>query len=465
MTLGPEEIKAAWTRLAESGQWAPPPGDALYKCKFERSGFRSYSLSAEDGTWKLLVSRLDFGNSDPKALLEVYAPGHDAAFPDLSDFVFKHSIGVNGGTNMNQAVKQLHITLGANEEAWRRRINYLLALSQKDSAGRVNGSFVLDAIPALPEMSPYLFESRIRRGRTMSLFGPGGAGKTTVATALLISLLSGQEVVPGWRPTGTFNTLTLDWDEGREEEAVRLRAICAGHDIAWSKTRYHYKRMGRPLPDSADSIGRYIADHGVDVVLISPVGRAIRENEHLGPAAAIDELYEVLREFGTTNILIDHVPGASLKIESDREYGSVRKRDNARGSYSIYSKSESEEPGSRIVIIRNKKADALAPFQPPAAIRVEFDPPWPKADGSYDTIAFFPDQVGSSAIDDQMGSTIHMKEMLYDILTTGHRSLDQLVTESGFKPASVRACLYRYRGQWFGQLPSKAWEALPRPGL
>lgn len=392
MTLSPAD---QWREDAAAGKWKPAPGDPLHECEFIKMGFRSWGLAAatktKDGQpeWRLTLSRLDFGDSNPSALLEVHAPGHDNAFGDLDWFVMSHTIGTNGGTNFNQATKRLEDTLGGAKDDWERRLTYLIKRAKEANVGGGNGTYASVYRPAALATPDYVFDRRVRGGRTMSLFGPGSAGKTTIADGLIVSACAGIEIIPGWIPTRRFSVLICDWDEGEEEEQVRLGAICAAYNVDLPGG-YHYKRMTRPLHDVADEVGSYIAKNEIELVVISPMGRAARSfGENItGP---VDEMYEILRTFGTTNILIDHVTGDNMKGGAQREFGSVRKRDNARGSYAV--DVQSEEPGTRVLVVRNTKADALAPRQPDQAIRVEYEPPWPKDDGSYDKITFHADEI------------------------------------------------------------------------
>ena len=185
-----EDLKVARDDLAkqlQNGSWTPPPGDALTDCEFLKVGFRSWGLESPDKDWRLVLSRLDFGSKDPSALLTVFAPNHVNAFGDLDWFVFSHAVGVNGGTNFNQCVKRLNTTLGGAEMDWSRRIVYLIGLARQANAGANNGTFSTMAFQRIEEQPPFVFNGRIREGRTMSIFGPGSAGKTTLVDGLIAS--------------------------------------------------------------------------------------------------------------------------------------------------------------------------------------------------------------------------------------------------------------------------------------
>ena len=461
----PEPIVAAqWREDAANGKWKPAPGDPLHECDFVKMGFRSWGLEAPTKTvdgqpeWKLVLSRLDFGDSNPSALLEVYAPKHDNAFGDLDWFVMSHTIGTNGGTNFNQAAARLEATLGAAKADWERRLTYLIKRAKEANVGGSNGTYASTFRPAILAPPEFVFDRRVRSGRTMSLFGPGSAGKTTIADGLIVSACSGIEIVPGWIPTRRFPTLICDWDEGEDEEKVRIGAICDAYETELT-AGYHYKRMTRPLHDVADEIGSYIAKNRVELLVVSPMGRASRNfGENItGP---VDEVYEILRTFGTTNILIDHVTGANVKGGAEREFGSVRKRDNARGSYAV--DVQSEEPGQRVLVIRNTKADALAPRQPDQAIRVEYDPPWPKDDGSYNTIVFREDSISrpgyASPQQSQFIGAASIRVTMMEALEDGPLTVDQLVAQTGFNAPSIRTKLNTFKGAHFNKLEDGRWE-------
>lgn len=442
--------------LQASGEWQPQAGDALAECEFIRAGFRAWGLEASDKSWRLNLSRLDFGDSNPSALLTVYAPNHAEAFGDLGWLAFSHSVGANGGTNFNQCVTRCTETLGGSKQDWARRITYLIARAKQANAGTNNGTFSTSGIPSLSNQMPFVFAGRVREGRTLSIYGPGGAGKTTFSDGLVVSATTGREIIPGWRPMRSYRTMVLDWDEGREEEEVRLAAICRAYGVTLA-AGYHYKRLSRPLADVADEVGTYIAENQIELVFVSPVDKATRsQGDNL--ALPVIELHEVLREFRTTNILIDHVTGDNMRGGALREIGTTKKRDNVRGSYSLYPQEALCRPGSRSIVLENTKPDALLSPRPKYAVRISYDPPDPD-DGVYQTIRFDLDEVADSSIMDFSGRKLH--EVFHEVLLGAHLSVEELARETGRNSATVRSILNRFRGTHFNRLPSGNWEALP----
>lgn len=459
-----EQVRLELTEEFRNGTWVPKPGDPLSECSFIKVGFQSWGLEAADHSWRLDLSRLNFGDADPKALLTVWAPNHAEAFPDLDWLVFRHSVGTNGGTNFNSCVTRLMDTLSGGKSdgaklEWARRLTYLIERARNANAGANNGTFATSGVPSLQKQMPFVFAGRIREGRSLSIYGPGGAGKTTLVDGLIVSAAAGIEVVPGWMPTRRFRCLVLDWDEGREEEEVRLGAICRAYGVELS-AGFHYKRQGRPLFDVADEIGAYVVQNGIELVVISPMGKAQRNMGEV-LTTPVDEVHEILRMFGTTNIIIDHVTGENQKGGAQREFGTVRKRDNVRGSYSLYPQEALCRPGSRSVVMENTKPDALLSPRPKHAIRVLYAPADPD-DGIYDTIRFEQDEVQEGIVFDFGGQKLH--EGFHEALVRlGHLSVEELGSETGRNTATVRSILNRFRGSYFNRLPSGKWEALPIP--
>jgi hypothetical protein len=411
------------------------------RTKFSKAGFRAYGLSAADESWRLVLSRVDVNEREPRGLITVYAKGN----PEGEEMMCR-TVGLFGGTNLNALAKELSNRLSEPQAVWAKRLDALARRTIREAQAATETASVT-ARPDRPNGRPWLFRGRMRFGRTLSLFGPGSAGKTTIGDGLLLSASTGQEIIPGWVPTRRFVTGVLDWDEGREEMDVRLYAMCNAYGI--DSLNHHYRRMSRPLADCADDVGKWIIEHGIELLTVSPVKRAVRQAQGDG-SGPVNELYEVLREFGTTNLLIDHVTGANMDADhqATREFGSSSKRDNARGSYSVYPQGD-PEPGRRVVVIRNTKPDALTPAMAPQAICIEFEPQFPDEAGTYDIIRFSASEVevpqpttrsnGHPVKETQMAKFLRLVRENAPVPTT------QLVVISSFSAANIRQMAARAR--------------------
>ena len=405
---------------------------------FGRAGFRAYHLKG-DG-WTIILSKVNKADAEPRGLFTVFAPRAADSFSDLGGLILSRHAGIFGGSNLGGLSQDLAVRLGSDAKAWARRLDYLAQRVVLD--GVADGSSEdFEGTPPKPDAPVYVFEGRMRQGRTISLFGPGSAGKTTIADALLVSASTGREIVPDWRPTRAFEVGTLDWDEGREETQVRLHAICNAYGL--NLRGYHYQHLTRPLADCADEAGRWVVEKRVELLCISPVQRAIRPTSG-DPGDPIREMYEVLGEFGTTNLLIDHVRGDAIKRVAERAYGAVAKTDNSRGSYSVYE--QSQEPGRRVVVLRNAKPASLEPYRAPAAVRIEFDPPWPDSAGSYDAITF-----GEDVVVEAQPETPARESQIQKFV--------RLLTEHGPITSGELALLGGFRADYIRHLAAKARKA------
>ena len=163
--------------------------------------------------------------------------------------------------------------------------------------------------------------------------------------------------------------------------------------------------------------------------------------------------------------MIDHVVGAAIgDREAAREYGSVAKRDAARGSYSVYE--QSQEPGRRVVVLRNTKPDALAPKQAPQAVRIEYEPKWPDASGAYDAIRFVADEVAESGNATSAPVETRTDKMVRILTRHGAQTSTQLCALSGLHEKDLKDIARRARdsgsnvvnvaGKWSIVLPGGA---------
>lgn len=435
---------ARWEALM-APTWEAPAGDALHQCRFEPAGFRAWRLVAPDRSWRLTVSRIDPTETDPRGVLTVEAPGHPEAFGDLDAHVLARRISLVGGTAANAAARDLANRLGGEATAWLRRLDYLAAKVLRAAVGPGEEA-IFEGEPEPPPGSPWLIPGRLRRGRTISLFGPGSAGKSTLADGIAVGLATGVEVVPEWAPSSPATVGILDWDEGREEAAVRIAAIARGAGVRLNR-RIFYRSMARPLVDAADEVGRWVVERGIEVLIVSPFNRAIRQREHGDPGGPVLEAYALLRELGTTNILIDHVTGAATDAtDATREYGSVEKRNADRGSFSIYA--QSGAPGTRVITIRQKKPDPLAPPLDPQALRIDYRPTWP-VEGRYESIRFSPDVVIETG---EHGQETRYERLARVLRQFGERdgaswrmSRTQVAALTGFDAARLKDIAYRAR--------------------
>lgn len=350
---------------------------AFPEAAFERVGYRSFRLAGEG--WEVRISSILAKRNHGTARVGIYC-ADERGYADLGGLIVDRTISLWSSVSITNLAKEVSSLTKEPLETWRRRIDYALSRAIRHDVGHGLVASAADA----PSIS-WLFMGRCIRGRTISLYGPGGTGKSTLADGLALSLANGVSIVPLWVPSERERVLLLDWDEGHEEWSVRVRAICRGHGC--SADGYRYLAVSDPLWKLVDRIGELVVAEGITVIIISPVSRALRDASDQGDAAGpVHELYDILRQLGTTNILIDHVAGTDLRSgEAPKEYGSVAKRDHARGSYSVFT--AGEHVGAKIIKISNTKPVPLAPRIPEQFVKIIYDPPNP-LNGIYRSIRF-----------------------------------------------------------------------------
>lgn len=419
------------TALVDKIEELPPiPGESTDKYKFAKAGFRSYELAARDDSWRLVLSNVDVGKNEPRGVLSVYYPQSAAAFADLGGIVLKRSVSLLGDRSASSVAAMLHKIIGIAGEDWRRRFDYLvlqtLEMAEKGNPQR----FTINGRPDLPKRGQFIFNGLIRAGRTISVFGAGSSGKTTIVDGLIVSLCSGTEIIPGWVPLRPYRVVVLDYDEGEDEERVRLYAMTNFYDQ--EMRGFAYTQMGRPLVECADATGAFLIEQRAEIVVISNVNKALRSDRG-DPGGPVHEMYEVLREFGTTNILIDHIAAEHLEGGAKKEYGSIAKRDNNRGSYLI-EQLKGGEAGRQTVGIKNMKSDALKFKRGDQFVRINYAPIHAKEDGTYDHISFEQVDADGMAV---LRETQH--ELLVRLLRQhGTMATTQICAIGGFHAHRVR---------------------------
>jgi hypothetical protein len=155
--------------------------------------------------------------------------------------------------------------------------------------------------------------------------------------AACVSLQSGYEIIPGWRPTRRGVALYLDWETDRDTLNRRVRMICRGIGIPY--TPINYTNMTDPLSDKLEWLTEKVASDGVDLVCVDSVEAAMAGSRSDGGDMndTASKMNQVLRRVGKSAILVDHVNSQNAKADglAGKAYGSIFKRNWVRMSYEL----------------------------------------------------------------------------------------------------------------------------------
>ena len=211
----------------------------------------------------------------------------------------------------------------------------------------------------------WLVTGLIEEGQTTSLFASGGAGKSFLALAVAISLVTGREIIPGWAPTRTGVPIYLDWETDADTINERVQQICAGAGIPPVEIDYLF--CDAPLIDLTESLLEYTADRGTDLIIVDSVEAALMGTRSQGGDVhePMGKANQLLRRLGMSGLLIDHVNAIAAQAEglAGKAFGSIFKTNWVRIAYEVKPAPETAD-GKRHLGLFNQKRNNGRVFPP-----------------------------------------------------------------------------------------------------
>ena len=194
----------------------------------------------------------------------------------------------------------------------------------------------------------WLVEPLLPFGVPSILFGPGGAMKSTLATALALAVATGYPLLE-WSPRNG-PVLVLDWESDEADWNDRAGQVARGFEIEFPKTIRH-RRCDRTLASMTEIIAAETSALGVMLLIVDSVGLAAGVGHEGGDAAETAmRLFKSLRHIGCTSLLIDHVTGDSQDKPGSRPYGSVYKTNLARSTYEVRRERHPGRDGTQVML-------------------------------------------------------------------------------------------------------------------
>lgn len=291
--------------------------------------------------------------------------------------------------------------------------------------------------PILPAMRPTI------------VYGEGGAGKSTLAAAVAVTVAAGTPTIGGWRIGAPRPVLVVDWEADQAEWNDRIAAVAKG--IGIKPPAVHYRSGSASLPDQLHEIAQHIAQHDVAVLIVDSVGLALPSR---GEGADANEgavkLFSALRHLGITTLLIDHVAGADMGVERavTKPYGSVYKFNLARNIFELRA-SASDADGTRHIGLYHRKSNQTA-LLPPVGLAVYH---------GTDELLFEREELEAA----EANAAIPLHSRIHSLLLAGGKEVRPLADALNETPAKVRTTLHRMKalGQ-VTQLDGGIWAAVYR---
>lgn len=292
--------------------------------------------------------------------------------------------------------------------------------------------------------------------RVTTLFGAGGSGKSTMATALGVSVQTGLAIIPGFTPNPT-NVLFLDWETDEDDIDEKVKAIARGAGIGDTVTLYYLACHGRSFADQVEAIAEARQEVDAGMVIVDSVVHAAGTSSSEGADAAETtiRLYNAFAQLDCTVLVVDHVDKASAMDPNRpaKPYGSIFKENMARQAFEVR---RSESQGTRSSIgLYNTKANASRRLSPIGLWVEQTD------DGS--VIRY-----GREEIKGDLLRPLSMPAQIDAVLAAGALHLADIAEALGLDgddgKAKVRATLSRGKGARFVSLGDGRWGRVSHAG-
>ena len=188
------------------------------------------------------------------------------------------------------------------------------------------------------EGETYLVEPLIPANVPSIIYAEGGSGKSVIALANALSIKTGWQYIPGFRPVTTGQVLYLDWETDANVINRRIQRISAG--AGQPSPKILYRRCIRPLYEEAEEIANHAAERGVIFMVIDSAGMAMGGAGERGDANENTlRMFDAIRHINVTTQIIDHVSKQESrlkgKVRGRLPYGSIYKINLSRSAWEV----------------------------------------------------------------------------------------------------------------------------------
>ena len=210
----------------------------------------------------------------------------------------------------------------------------------------------------------------VQTNQATIMFGFAGNGKSTIATALLLSKATGAELLPGVDPGYPGGVLYADWEDSSESFNTSASAILHGHQLGWGDVikPVLYRRYHGSLADHFDAIAADIAEHDIKLICVDSLVAASGDQYSPNDAEAARTWHQVVSALGVSSIGITH---AAKNSKEPSAFGSVYYTNLARSIFEISADAEAGR-NSSVIAVTHRKGNNTG-LMKPVGLSVDFE--------------------------------------------------------------------------------------------
>jgi hypothetical protein len=208
------------------------------------------------------------------------------------------------------------------------------------------------------EAQPYLIQPFVAASGVTVLFGPGGTGKSTLAAALALTVMSGESIL-GDFVNDTGPVLWIDYEADMNEPFMREAAFrrFLGMEIAEHQMRYI--KPAAKFIDSLSVIRREIHEVKPKMVVLDSIANARRGDANTAEDTVA--LFSVMGQLGVPVLAIDHMSAeAAAKQDMTKPYGSVFTTNGARMTWGVLPNETASTEESKFLNMAMAKVNVVA---------------------------------------------------------------------------------------------------------
>ncbi len=298
----------------------------------------------------------------------------------------------------------------------------------------------------------YHVDPILPRHQTSVLYADGGNGKSLFALALAISTATGKALPGGIKPIRTCSVMDLDYETEYVQQGKRSGGLLKRFGLPFESVPFYYRRMTGALADHEETLRSEIARLGVGFVIVDSLVPAC------GPepkeAGSVSRVFDTLRSFRTTNLIIAHVPKTQADQTSNatRPWGSAFVWNFARSVWEIVRAKEADDDRMEIALYHRKANDSR--LHSAIGLRFEF---------TGDAITIHSGDVTEHA---DLSGRLSLSTRILHALAKGKQSVSELSEAIGVQENQIRARLATLRRrEKVVQIPSAQGVREPNWGL